>query len=467
MPVFNYPKKELNVKVVYYGPGLSGKTTNLQKIHDGIKPDYRGKLVSLATQTDRTLFFDFMPLELGSLGGYKVRLHLYTVPGQVHYNATRKLVLKGVDGVVLVADSQKAMTDANIESVLNLEKNLQSYGKSLLEIPHVIQANKRDLEEVIPIEEIDSLLNHHGAIVTEAVASEGTGVMETLTEIVRMVMRGMRDQFAAESEEGTEPGKQEPAPDQVEEPESPSAEASNVAQGAMADKSVDRPEPEPEAKLESTSAEAMVEKPEPESSIAEASTVAQGARAEKSADRPELESDPPIKVLLPVDGVGTIELSINVSARMLEEGEIRALEIDVAGVALTGTTPAPEFVPSHAESVIEAAAPEIEPGGLAAEEVPEDPVSMKKDLPPLGNAPDEPLGVPLDGQEGDDLRIPDLPQEEKVLLEEDLGTAPPEPSSPEPTTEYDPTVQPLDFDFPEPEPEEEPKKGLFGRLKKK
>jgi len=203
LPVFNYAKKEVNLKIVYYGPGLSGKTTNLQSIHDGIKPESKGKLVSLATQTDRTLFFDFMPMELGNFGGFKIRLHLYTVPGQVHYNATRKLVLKGVDGVVFVADSQKAMAEANIESFSNLEKNLLSYGKALEEIPHLIQANKRDLEDILSLEEISSRLNRHGALVTEAVASEGTGVMETLSEIIRMVMRSLRDQLARQR--GEEP----------------------------------------------------------------------------------------------------------------------------------------------------------------------------------------------------------------------------------------------------------------------
>ena len=244
MPVFNYAKKEVNVKVVYYGPGLSGKTTNLQQIHEGIKPEFKGKLVSLATQTDRTLFFDFMPLELGSLGGYKIRLHLYTVPGQVHYNATRKLVLKGVDGVVFVADSQCAMGDANVESFLNLEKNFQSYGKTLKDLPHVIQANKRDLEEIFPMEEIGALLNHYGAPLTEAVASEGTGVLETLTEIVRMVMKDLRDQFRSQAEERTAVSDTATAP--PPEPASPSAEASSFAK-ATEDKTEDRPAPETES----------------------------------------------------------------------------------------------------------------------------------------------------------------------------------------------------------------------------
>ncbi len=193
MPVIDFHKKEVNFKVVYYGPGLSGKTTNIQYIHEQIKSKFKGKLVSLATQTDRTLFFDFLPVDLGEMGGYKIRMHLYTVPGQVHYNATRKLVLKGVDGIVFVADSQMTMKDANIESILNLEKNLQSHGKELKSLPHLIQCNKRDLENLMPISTIKHLLNRYGMPMTEAVATEGTGVLETLREVVKLVVREARD----------------------------------------------------------------------------------------------------------------------------------------------------------------------------------------------------------------------------------------------------------------------------------
>jgi hypothetical protein len=195
MPVIDFHKKVVNFKIVYYGPGLSGKTTNIQYIHEQIKPEFKGKLVSLATQTDRTLFFDFLPMDLGEMSGYKIRLHLYTVPGQVHYNATRKLVLKGVDGVVFVADSQSTMKDANIESLLNLEKNLQSYGKSLEDIPHLIQGNKRDLDDLTPMADLESILNRYGAPVVEAVATEGPGVLDTLREVVRIVIKAARDQL--------------------------------------------------------------------------------------------------------------------------------------------------------------------------------------------------------------------------------------------------------------------------------
>ena len=148
MTFINYASREINCKIVYYGPGLCGKTTNLQYIFDSTAPQARGKLISLATETDRTLFFDFMPLELGTVRGFKTRFHLYTVPGQVFYDASRKLILKGVDGVVFVADSQEERMDANIESLYNLEENLQSQGYDLMKLPYVLQLNKRDLGNI-------------------------------------------------------------------------------------------------------------------------------------------------------------------------------------------------------------------------------------------------------------------------------------------------------------------------------
>jgi signal recognition particle receptor subunit beta len=508
MPVFNYPKKEVNVKVVYYGPGLSGKTTNLKKIHDGIKSDHRGKLVSLATQTDRTLFFDFMPLELGSLGGYKIRLHLYTVPGQVHYNATRKLVLKGVDGIVFVADSQKAMADANLESVLNLEKNLQSYGKSLGELPHVIQANKRDLDEAISMEELTSLLNHHGAVMTEAVASDGKGVLETLTEIVRLAMRGLRDQFAGgmggvagpspESSSAKATGdRSEPKSPEADHTPSPAENGIEALESELEPAPEPPPEPdldleaEPESSFVSTVAslaadrsmeeEAMEDKPEP---VPPAPSLVEENHANGVIEEPATGS--PIKVLVPVEGLGTLELSININARMLEREEGRSLEVDVSGAALGVSEPERQPEPVLPEignqpSVIGKVEPETESEPepepqsgpevdlIAIQEAPENTLSMDGELAPLEDAPNEPLGAPLDGQEHDDLRIPDLPQEEKVILKEDLDTASAGMSSPEPASEYDPTAPSLEFDFPDTETEEEePKKtGLFGRFKKK
>ena len=192
MTFINYASREINCKIVYYGPGLCGKTTNLQYIFDSTAPQARGKLISLATETDRTLFFDFMPLELGTVRGFKTRFHLYTVPGQVFYDASRKLILKGVDGVVFVADSQEERMDANIESLYNLEENLQSQGYDLMKIPYVLQLNKRDLPNIIPADELAAELRRKEEPVVEAVAASGAGVFDTLKAVAKQVLTELR-----------------------------------------------------------------------------------------------------------------------------------------------------------------------------------------------------------------------------------------------------------------------------------
>ena len=192
MTFINYASREINCKIVYYGPGLCGKTTNLQHIYDSTAQEAKGKLISLATETDRTLFFDFMPLELGTVRGFKTRFHLYTVPGQVYYDASRKLILKGVDGVVFVADSQEERMDANIESLYNLEENLATQGYDLQKLPYVLQLNKRDLPNVIPMEDLTYELQKKGEPVFEAVASTGVGVFETLKGVAKQVLTELR-----------------------------------------------------------------------------------------------------------------------------------------------------------------------------------------------------------------------------------------------------------------------------------
>ncbi len=192
MTFINYASREINCKIVYYGPGLCGKTTNLQHIFESTAPQSRGKLISLATETDRTLFFDFMPLELGTVRGFKTRFHLYTVPGQVFYDASRKLILKGVDGVVFVADSQEERMDANVESLYNLEENLQAQGYDLQKLPYVLQLNKRDLPNIIPAEEIAAELRRKEEPVVEAVASNGAGVFDTLKAVAKQVLTELR-----------------------------------------------------------------------------------------------------------------------------------------------------------------------------------------------------------------------------------------------------------------------------------
>jgi hypothetical protein len=188
MAFINYASREINCKIVYYGPGLCGKTTNLQTIYQRTAPEARGKMISLATETERTLFFDFLPLALGDIRGFKTRFHLYTVPGQVFYDASRKLILKGVDGVVFVADSQEERLDANIESLENLKDNLDEQGYQLEKIPFVMQYNKRDLPNLSPLEELRELLNPDGVPEFEACALTGEGVFETLKAVAKQIL---------------------------------------------------------------------------------------------------------------------------------------------------------------------------------------------------------------------------------------------------------------------------------------
>jgi hypothetical protein len=184
----NFAAREINCKIVYYGAGLGGKTTNLQFIYQKTAEQQRGKMISLTTETERTLFFDFLPLDLGSVRGFKTRIHLYTVPGQVFYDASRKLILRGVDGVVFVADSQQERMDANIEALDNLQDNLKEHGYDLQKIPYVLQLNKRDLPNILPVDTLTKELRRKQEPVFEAVAFQGTGVFETLKEIARQVL---------------------------------------------------------------------------------------------------------------------------------------------------------------------------------------------------------------------------------------------------------------------------------------
>ncbi len=198
MALINYASKEINAKIVYYGPGLSGKTTNIQFIYQKLNPEHRGKLITLPTQTDRTLFFDFLPVEIPDVKGFTTRFHLYTVPGQVFYNATRKMVLKGVDGVVFVADSQVEKLDDNIASLKNLEENLNEYGKTLKTIPFVMQFNKRDLKNICEVKEMLSEINKEGYPYYEAIATQGPGVMATLTGISKMALRHIKESYESQ-----------------------------------------------------------------------------------------------------------------------------------------------------------------------------------------------------------------------------------------------------------------------------
>jgi signal recognition particle receptor subunit beta len=191
MVQINFARKSVSLKVVYYGPGMSGKTTNLEVIHQRAPEGNRGQLTSISTDGDRTLFFDFMPLDLGTVAGMRTAFQLYTVPGQVYYNATRKLVLQGVDGIIFVADSSPSMVDQNLESLRDLEENLNEYGKGLATFPHVIQLNKRDLPDAMPVEELARILNPHGAPLFEAIANTGEGVFPTLKALAASVLKNI------------------------------------------------------------------------------------------------------------------------------------------------------------------------------------------------------------------------------------------------------------------------------------
>ncbi len=192
MSFINFAAREINCKVVYYGAGLGGKTTNLQVIYQKTADQQKGKMISLATETERTLFFDFLPLDLGSVRGFKTRIHLYTVPGQVFYDASRKLILRGVDGIVFVADSQEQRMDANVEALDNLMSNLKEHGYDFNKIPYVLQLNKRDLPNILPVDVLSTELRRKNEAIVEAVAFQGTGVFETLKEIAKQVLTELK-----------------------------------------------------------------------------------------------------------------------------------------------------------------------------------------------------------------------------------------------------------------------------------
>jgi signal recognition particle receptor subunit beta len=209
MVQINFARKSVNLKVVYYGPGMSGKTTNLEIIHQRAPEGNRGQLTSISTDGDRTLFFDFMPLDLGTVAGMRTAFQLYTVPGQVYYNATRKLVLQGVDGVIFVADSSATMINQNLESLRDLEENLNEYGKSLATLPHVIQLNKRDLPDAMPVEELVRVLNSHNAPFFEAIANTGQGVFPTLKALAAGVLKNI---MSESEQKGSNPAPVAPPP---------------------------------------------------------------------------------------------------------------------------------------------------------------------------------------------------------------------------------------------------------------
>ena len=246
MVSINYSSREVCCKIVYYGPGLSGKTTNLQYVHSKVPGNTRGELISLATEADRTLYFDFLPINIGSINGFAAKFQLYTVPGQVYYNATRKLVLRGVDGVVFVADSQPDKLDENIESLVNLEENLQEYGYDIADLPVVIQYNKRDLPGVMPVQELNARLNERGWPTFEASATVGNGVFGTLKLIIKLVL----DRAKRTSPPGTQPVAS--PKEAVGVSSGPVAPVAAAPTGAVSPAAAASPSPEPQPPAEVT-----------------------------------------------------------------------------------------------------------------------------------------------------------------------------------------------------------------------
>ncbi|MBI5866703.1 MAG: GTPase domain-containing protein [candidate division Zixibacteria bacterium] len=275
MVTINYAFREISCKIVYYGPGLSGKTTNLQYVHDRVPSKSRGDLISLATEADRTLFFDFLPIHVGDIAGFATKFQLYTVPGQVFYNATRKLVLRGVDGIVFVADSQAAKMDENIESLTNMFENLRENGIDPSDIPIVLQYNKRDLPDIVSIEELQKQLNPSGWPYSEASAVSGIGVFDTLKRITKMVLEQTKRRTAVTPDGLPQMGEgAQPSP--VHEPHG----ASSILESSG---KIVRPQAPAVAENWSSASEASVAVAADESAV---TVAAPAARESVSSDRP-------------------------------------------------------------------------------------------------------------------------------------------------------------------------------------
>jgi len=362
MVLFNYSTKELTAKIVFYGPGLCGKTTNLQYIFENLPPSiHKGKMLSLATKTDRTLFFDFLPIDLGSIRGMRTRLQLYTVPGQVFYNTTRKLVLKGADGVVFVADSQRKMIEANIESFGNLEENLAEHAMKLADMPHIIQFNKRDLPDVATTEELNAAINKYNAPIYEAIATTGIGVHDTLKAVTRLVLNSLKERYGDTKKVDREPAaammaaagspgpkaeaavarasaprNQAPPPPPVVEIEEEPAETVLSVESDEAILSIEEDEPlltvEPEALVEAIAEESplALEEPVEEAAIAIDPPAEDVLPAFEEEDEAELDVESPLAPPPARRPVAPIEIS-----------EAESYEIEAASVDPPPATPLP------------------------------------------------------------------------------------------------------------------------------
>ena len=430
MVFFNYALRKLNAKIVYYGPGLCGKTTNLQWIHDHFEGGKKGNMLSLATEGDRTIFFDLLPLDIGTIRGMEVTLQLYTVPGQVHYNSTRQLVLRGADGVVFVADSQRAMLGSNRDSWKNLKENLLLQGVELASFPHVLQFNKRDLGDIVSVERLDEELNEYSAPIFEAVATQGIGVQETLEGIVKLVMRSLRERYEAEFAHPAAPaGFTAPsvAPAAPAPPAAPAAppEAPPAQPPAWPVPQPAGPAAAPPAGEERGASTAPLDygnSPEAEThpGIAELSIT--------SEQQEEEEKEPTLVIApedtgLPVPEVGEVELDEGAleTADLVEEPSPLEVELPEGEPPALDVAPEEDVSPPVELEEVPQAAPVVPP---REEPAAEEPV-------PEGS-PDEEESRPLQ-QVTEEVPVVDLPG----AVEEPAGTGSPEPAAEEvPATEY-------------------------------
>jgi len=363
MVLFNYSTKELTAKVVYYGPGLCGKTTNLQWIHEKLPIKNKGKMLSLATEADRTLFFDFLPIELGTIRGMKTRIQLYTVPGQVFYNATRRMVLKGADCVVFVADSQEPMLDANLDSVANLKENLEANEIDADEIPTVLQYNKRDLPNALPIEILNEKLNPKGLPYFEAVAMKGIGVEETLKGATTLVFRTLATKYGgaegpAASATATAPVK----------PAAAAAPASSV------------PSAGPASAVSAS----------PASARGPVSTLPPGARAAAVTGDADIELELPAgmegeEIQLPTSEAEEISLTVDEEPVLMAAAETTAPRVDTKSTLVRGANDAADLRRRISQPIVE---PELSLEAIDEEEAEIEEISLES--PPPRSAPPRP-----------------------------------------------------------------------------
>ena len=381
MVLFNYSTKELTAKIVYYGPGLCGKTTNLQYIHGNLPGNVKGKMLSLATKTDRTLFFDFLPIDLGEIRGMKTRVQLYTVPGQVFYNETRKLVLKGADGIVFVADSQEQMLSANGESFKNLEENLRGHGLTLADMPHVIQFNKRDLPKLATIEQLNQSMNKYNAPFYESVATTGIGIQDTLKAITKLVLLHLTRKY---------------------DPRAGSSARAETAQPTQAAAAAPVPGPAETQAIPLTAVQTAMEAP----------TIAVATEA-----TPQVEPAP--AVAASVEPAPAVEVA---SAHQFNDTEIDELVGEVEELDEIAVAPEPAAeVPAEAATVAIQSPFEIDDSNIAIAQPIEDPPALT--LEPSAAVEQEQVAVEAPAAEPEPAPVPQVAAEPEVTIEPEIFAA--------------------------------------------